>query len=172
MALTTNPYIVRTDLAHHRNFLYSHAYTTLLSQLHPLLTPNTQPFARHAPLRHFTPPSRPSPLSPSTPVTGSAVYLSTEPTWHEGAWPLWTHIVRHVPGCVGIAGGVLVEQVDGHRDCFLVYVGWESVEAHEAYHHTKHFAARRIILGLGNKGYREYGHVKFEGERVGQVARL
>lgn len=111
-------------------------------------------------------------MSPATPVTGSAIYVSTDETWHEGSWPLWTHIVRHVAGNMGIVGGKLLEQVDGRADCYLVYVGWESIEAHEAYHHTEHFAKRRVVLGLGNKGYREYAHIKFEGERVKQAARL
>ncbi|ETN44097.1 uncharacterized protein HMPREF1541_10647 [Cyphellophora europaea CBS 101466] len=156
---------VRTTLAQHQNFLYSAAYDHILQLIQPFLIPDTKPFARHAPLKHFTPERR-SPLSPSTPVTGSAVYVSTDVTWHEGAWPLWTHIVRHVPGCIGIVGGELVEQVDGKSNCYLVYVGWESIKAHEDYHHTKHFASRRVVLGLGNDGYREYGHMVFEGERV------
>jgi hypothetical protein len=163
---------VRTDLAQHRNFIYSASYDRFLSLVRPLLTPNSPaPFARHVRLTHFTP-DRPSPVSPSSPVTGSAIYLSTDATWHEGAWPLWTHIVRHVSGCVGIAGGELLEEVDGHKRCYLVYVGWESIEKHEEYHHTEHFAKRRIVLGLGNKGYREYAHMKFEGERIGALGTM
>jgi hypothetical protein len=127
-------------------------------------------------------------MSPSTPVTGSAIYLETDEAWHEGAWPLWTHIVRHVNGCLGIVGGEIIEELsdevsaggsgsgagksgkDRYRRCYLVYVGWESIKAHEDYHHTKHFASRRVVLGLGNKGYREYAHVKFEGERVAEAS--
>ena len=63
----------------------------------------------------------------------------------------------------------MLEEIDGHDRCYLVYVGWESIEKHEEYHHTEHFAKRRIVLGLGNKGYREYAHMKFEGERVAKV---
>ena len=65
----------------------------------------------------------------------------------------------------------MIEEVDGCKDCYLVYVGWESIEAHEAYHHTEHFAKRRVVLGLGNGGYREYGHVCFDGwrERKGKA---
>ena len=48
---------------------------------------------------------------------------------------------------------------------YIVYVGWESVEKHEAYHHTKHFADHRVILRSGNDGFAEYGHVVFEGGR-------
>ena len=80
--------------------------------------------------------------------------------------------MRHVAGNMGIVGGNVLEEVDGKKDCYLVYVGWESVEAHDAYHHTEHFAKRRVVLGLGNKGYREYAHIKFEGEREKANARL
>lgn len=48
---------------------------------------------------------------------------------------------------------------------YIVYVGWESVEKHEAYHHTKHFAEHRVVLRCGNAGFAEYGHVVFDGER-------
>lgn len=111
-------------------------------------------------------------LGRGAPFTGSAVYVSTDATWSEGAWPLWTHIVRHVDGCLGCAGGEVLEPVDGHSNCYLVYVGWETIEKHEAYHHTNHFAKRRFVLGLGNKGYREYGHIVFNGTREKTTARL
>ena len=71
-----------------------------------------------------------------------------------------------MPGCMGIAGGEVLESVDGHEKSYLVYVGWETIEKHEEYHHTEHFAKRKVVLGLGNKGYREYAHMTFEGERL------
>ena len=86
--------------------------------------------------------------------------------------------MRSVPGCLGIAGGSLLETITdekgSYENCYLVYVGWRSVADHEAYHHTEHFAKRRVVLGLGNGGYREYAHVRFEGERVkgGGAAKL
>ena len=81
--------------------------------------------------------------------------------------------MRYVKGCTGIVGGSVIEEVDGCKDCYLVYVGWKSIELHEEYHHTKHFANRRIVLGLGNEGFREYGHVCFVGSREGRsVAKL
>lgn len=73
--------------------------------------------------------------------------------------------MRYVDGCLGCVGGKVVEKVDGFDNCYVVYVGWESIAKHEQYHHTKHFENRRVILGLGNEGYREYGHIKFEGQR-------
>lgn len=74
---------------------------------------------------------------------------------------------------MGIAGGEIVEEIEGEgKGGYLVYVGWESVEKHEAYHHTEHFAKRRVVLGLGNSGFREYAHMKFEGERTAKGAKL
>ena len=131
----------------------------------PLRNTTTPPLVRHAHLHAFT---LPSPLTaPFPPFAGTAFYTRTTPTWHQGSWPLWTHIVRDIKGCVGIAGGSVEEDVDGQPDCYLVYVGWSSIEEHEAYHHTRHFEKRRVVLGLGNGGYREYGHIVFEGEREG-----
>jgi hypothetical protein len=60
----------------------------------------------------------------------------------------------------------------GKWEGYIVYVGWESVEKHEAYHHTKHFREHSVILRCGNAGFAEYGHVVFEGERVGSGSRL
>jgi hypothetical protein len=48
----------------------------------------------------------------------------------------------------------MVEPVDGYSPCFVVYVGWESLEVHDTYHRR-----RAVILGENNHGFREYGHV-------------
>lgn len=93
---------------------------------------------------------------------GTAIYKGTDAAWHEGAWPLWTHVVRHVDGCRGIAGGSIEEPVDGVEKCYLVYVAWESVKHHDDYHHTEHFRKHFVILNIGHKGYAEYGHVIFK----------
>lgn len=121
------------------------------------------PFTRHAFIEEFTPNSQA--LAKGAPFNGTAVYIETDEAWHIGAWPLWTHIVRYVDGCLGVTGGKVVESVDGHHNCYIVYVGWESIEKHDAYHHTRHFANRYVILSLGHKGYKEYGHVKFHASR-------
>jgi hypothetical protein len=39
--------------------------------------------------------------------------------------------VRYVDGCLGCAGGKVIEPVDGHENSYIVYVGWESIEKHE-----------------------------------------
>lgn len=111
---------------------------------------------------------------------GTALYKDTDAAWHEGAWPLWTHVVRHVDGCRGIAGGGVLEEesVEGKfegsgkgegesgRD-YLVYVAWASVRHHDDYHHTAHFRRHFVILNIGHQGYAEYGHVVFKEIREG-----
>ena len=57
----------------------------------------------------------------------------------------------------------------GKWEGYIVFVGWESVEKHEDYHHTEHFRKNRIVLGYGNVGFAEYGHLVFEGGREGKV---
>jgi heme-degrading monooxygenase HmoA len=154
---------VRATLSQHQNFLYAHDLDQLLETFSPLTGNTTRPLIRHAHLHKFT--DKSALVAPFPKFVGSAIYVSTTPTWHEGSWPLWTHIVRYVKGNNGIVGGSVEEPVDGRRNSYLVYVGWDSVEEHEEYHHTEHFAKRRIVLGLGNEGYREYGHVVFTGWR-------
>ena len=161
---------VRDQLSQQQDFLNSPRFSRFQDALQQLINPSTKLFVRHAYLSEFTPNCQA--LGKGAPFTGSAIYVSTDAAWHQGAWSLWTHIVRHVDGCLGCAGGRVVEAVDGQENSFIVYVGWESIEKHEAYHHTKHFENRRVILALGNKGYREYGHIAFEGSREAAAWRL
>ncbi|KAI1857705.1 hypothetical protein JX265_011120 [Neoarthrinium moseri] len=162
-------HVVRDTRAQHQAFLSSPEHTAFQAILQTLVSSSSPspPLVRHAQLRDFTPGSQA--LGCGAPVSGTAVYVSTDAAWHEGAWPLWTHIVPAVDGCLGCSGGPLEEVVDGHGSCYLVYVGWETVAKHDAYHHTRHFARHGIILRKGNKGWREYGHVRFEGAREGGV---
>lgn len=102
---------------------------------------------------------------------GTAVYTGATDAWYEGAWPLWTHVVRHVEGCEGIAGGRVLEPVGGMDGGYMVYVAWRSVAHHDGYHHTSHFARHRVVLQIGHKGYAEYGHVVFKGVREGPARR-
>lgn len=148
MSISNKP-IVRDTLAQHKNFLFSEDYAKFKTLLKPLVSniPSSEPasfLVRHAHIRDFTP--SPQALAKGAPVTGTAVYVSTTAAWHEGAWPLWTHVVRHVDGCLGCTGGVVEEDVDGRGGCYVVYVGWESIAKHDAYHHTEHFAKNRIIV--------------------------
>lgn len=184
-------HIVRSSLAAHQVWLHSTAYHNFLKVLSPLLNTSVKPVVRHVvPMTTYT-------SSPTTawnaPVTGTAIYLRTTSAWHEGAWPCWTHVVRHVTGNSGISGGKLLEPFNPQvsstlagisappkkgkgsmsnediEDCYLVYVGWESIKAHNDYHHTRHFRDHGVILTLANDGWREYGHVKFEGWRGEQA---
>lgn len=82
------------------------------------------------------------------------------------------------------AGGAWMSRghrwVDGGADgravefCGLLYVGWESVEVHDAYRHTKHFRDRVVILREHNTGHREYGygHLVFAHSRTRPLASL
>lgn len=106
---------------------------------------------------------------------GTAIYTGTDAAW-QYSWPLWTHIVRHVDGCRGIAGGKVLEPVDGRENGYVVYVGWETVKHHNDYHHTEHFQQHRVVLQIGNQGWVEYGHVVFvevrDGEAGGRTSKM
>ena len=85
-------------------------------------------------------------LSKGNPFTGTAYYLApNREGWH-AAWARWATIVSKVPDFMGISGGPVVEDVDGCATSFLVFVGWESVELHDAYHHTEEFARLKYLL--------------------------
>lgn len=120
-------------------------------------------------MSEFTP--QPKALGNGAPVTGTAIYLTPDPAGWEATWALWTTIVPKVPGCLGVTGGWMVEPME-EQLCYVVYVGWESVEVHDAYHHTNHFRQRVVILREHNEGYREYGHVAFKHSRIGRPANL
>lgn len=78
----------------------------------------------------FTP--SPKSLGHGTPVTGTAIYFATDPAGWEKTWALWMTIVPGVPGCLGCAGGWMVEPVEGHECCYTVWVGWQDIEMHDA----------------------------------------
>lgn len=173
--------LVRESLAAHKSYLASASYQRFLHLIRPALNlQHQEPKVRHVEaLTNYTS----KPTTPfRAPVTGTAIYLSTTSAWHEGAWPCWTHVVRHVKGCTGIAGGKVLEPIDAgdvssfagisapktdaeqaYQNCFIVYVGWDSIKHHNDYHHTKHFRDHGVILGIGNEKWREYGHIRFEG---------
>ncbi|KAK4621680.1 hypothetical protein CLAFUW4_07173 [Fulvia fulva] len=173
-------HIVRRNLAQHHQFLKSDSYQQFLA-IHERITGQPQkPVVRHAQIKSWTP-NDPS-LARGAPFVGTAIYLNTIDGWDDGAWPLWTHIVRHVGGCLGCAGGPVLEPVEtcpgplqklleGEKATqtfnrsYIVYVGWESPEKHDAFHHTEHFAKHFVILNCVNDGYAEYGHIVFEGSR-------
>lgn len=156
------------DSLHHGNlFSSSQRYHRDFLPVIKTLADGQEPQTRHATLRNQVPDNPFGPEMLGFPI-GTAIYLGTDAAWHEGAWPLWTHVVRHVDGCKGIAGGSVVEPVGGLQGGYLVYVAWESVGHHKAYHRTQHFARLGVILGIGNKGWVEYGHVVFEEIREGK----
>ncbi|PKY03534.1 hypothetical protein P168DRAFT_327593 [Aspergillus campestris IBT 28561] len=172
----TELHVVRDTLQQHYSLLSSPEWAHLSQKLSNLFTPeSTSPSAitvRHAQMSDFTP--YPQGLGKGAPVTGTAIYLAVEDPedgW-ERVWALWTTLISRVRGCLGCSGGWVVEPVDGHPKCYTVWVGWESVEVHDAYHYTKDFWKKRVILGLHNLGWREYGHVAFTEGRSRRAGRL
>ncbi|KAL2842759.1 hypothetical protein BJY01DRAFT_248913 [Aspergillus pseudoustus] len=166
-------HVVRDHLNQHYAFLTSPEWTSLTTLLKPMYPEHSQTESSesgssattvlHTLLSHFT--HNPRTISSGAPVTGTAIYLTTSRTGWEKTWALWTTIVPNVKGCLGCTGGWIVEPVDGHDGCYVVYVGWASIEDHDAYHHTRDFGRKRVVLALHNVGWRGYGHVRFLGER-------
>ncbi|KAL4798041.1 hypothetical protein BDV19DRAFT_357752, partial [Aspergillus venezuelensis] len=154
--------VVRDSMNAHHAFLKSLIYNNFLSSLSPLSpSGNTSkaPTIYHASLSHFT--KNPSTLSPPSPprpsfITGSAIYLTTSHPSFLKTWSLWTTLIPHIPGCLGCTGGFITESVDGHPAGagYVVYVGWESIQAHEAYHTTKDFRRKGVVLSLWNTGWK------------------
>jgi len=149
-------YLVRERLHQHYDFLASPHYASLKTKFES--TTEGEPTVRHAFLVEYTPNCES--LGRGAPFTGTAIYVDTDRAW-DFAWQLWATIVPRVKGCMGVAGGYIVEPIDGHERCFIAWVGWNTIEEHHAYHHTKHWQDRRAILEQGHKGYREYYHVVF-----------
>ncbi|KAK8064396.1 hypothetical protein PG994_007034 [Apiospora phragmitis] len=94
-------------------------------------------------------------------------------TWVEGEWLLWADAMRRVEGCKTIAGGRLIRRSvaaaplrkpDGSGGGgYLIYVGWETLRHDDEYHGTPHFKEQVMVLSAGGKGFKEYGHVVFQG---------
>ncbi|KAK8029828.1 hypothetical protein PG993_011119 [Apiospora rasikravindrae] len=165
-------HIVKDTLANHHSFFALSDYVNeTLPVLKSLAVPGSPISIRHMSLAQQ---ALANPFSNSLlgyPI-GTAIYKSCNDAWHEGAWPLWTHVVRHIPGCLGIAGGQVHEPVDGMVGSYCVYVGWQTVRHHDDYHHTDHFKKHSVILRIGHEGWTEYGHVVFMGIRESAGARL
>ncbi|KAK8121617.1 hypothetical protein PG984_010287 [Apiospora sp. TS-2023a] len=94
--------------------------------------------------------------------------------WVEGEWLLWADAMRRVEGCKTIAGGRLIKKSvraaplkssdgNGGSAGYLIYVGWETLKHDDEYHGTPHFKEQVMVLSSGGKGFKEYGHVVFQG---------
>lgn len=147
---------VRETLHQHYAFMSSVAYQSY-QKLLGTLTTDDEVVIRHATISEVSPGCRS--LGKGAPFTGTAIYLDANEAW-DAAWALWGTIVVNVDGCAGVAGGHVIEPVEGKRS-FIAWVGWDTIEQHQAYHHSQHFRDRAIILLQGNTGYREYQHVAF-----------
>lgn len=147
-------HIVRNTLEQHKAFHESDSGRLFKMSLQSLMESGPELQAHHVVLETVTG----SPLS--APFTGTALYLSTNEVFTDLVWPLWTHIVRHVPGCIGVMSGKVLDHKSGH-EAFLVYVGWESLELHSAYWEDPGLDDKRGILDMGNRGRTEFYHVVF-----------
>lgn len=160
-------YKVRESLQANKDFLNSELYSkNFRGAIDHLI--EKEPTIRHAYIAEYLPGVES--LGKGAPFTGTAIYLDLDgPKW-DAAWHKWTTIIPHVKGYRGIAGGPIVEDVDGYSNCFIALVGWTTIEEHEAYHHTKDFEEKRYILidpGRSKKRFTRYGHIAFEnGESV------
>ncbi|KFG82207.1 hypothetical protein MANI_025968 [Metarhizium anisopliae] len=133
---------LRDTLFQHYTFLSSSDWTRLTVLLRPLLTNDTATFVvRHAMISDFT--HNPQSLGNGAPVTGTAIYLATDSDGWEKTWALWTTIVPYAKGCLGCAGGWVVEALNGHEKGYVVWVGWESTDLHDAYHDSEDFSKKR-----------------------------
>ncbi|KAG2417319.1 hypothetical protein HFD88_008538 [Aspergillus terreus] len=147
----THIHIVRDSMHQHFTFLSSAQWANLGMVIAPICTSSPESFVvRHAHIENFTP--NPAALGKGAPFTGTAIYLTSTPKDWEKAWALWTTIVSRVEGCMGVTGGWMVEPVEGYETCYTVWVGWESLEVHDKYHHDKNFWKKRIVLQLHNEG--------------------
>lgn len=164
--------VVKNTHSQHHSFISSSKYVDeMLTLLKSFAVPGSLVSIRHMSLTHQV---LANPFSKSLlgyPI-GTAIYKSCNSAWHEGAWPLWTHVVRYVSGCLGIAGGQVLKPVDGMGGSYCVYVGWQTVKHHDDYHHTDHFKRHSVILRIGHEGWTEYGHVLFMGIRENIGGRL
>jgi len=132
---------------------------------------------RHACLHEYSAGCRA--LGRGAPFTGTAYYLAPGRAGWDAAWARWQTIIAKVLGFMGSSGGPMVEEVDGYVTRFLVLMGWETVELHDAYHRTEEFARLRDVLTEPTKGYAYYEHVRFYSEGgdekslvVGNAAKL
>lgn len=157
-------HIVRPSMQAHYAYLAGQVHSRVLEILSELR--KKPPTVRHVSMQPFTTDKSPY----QAPFTGTAIYLDCEPGLWDAAWSLWAKIVPTVDGCAGVAGGYVRELVKGKGRAYVVYVGWDSIEQHDHLHHTEFFFDRRIILGTGNDGWSEYGHVQFIEDMVPNIS--
>lgn len=151
-------HIVRQTLSQHQDFQASEGGREFSSLLSRLVRTGTEPVIRHVLLQDTVPQNG---IAHEAPLTGSAIYVNSNEVYSDYAWPLWTHIVRHAQGNRGVAGGRVIGSEDG-KEAYLVYVGWETNDHHQAFRKSPACADRRVILTLGNDGQHEYYHIVFE----------
>jgi hypothetical protein len=168
-------HVARQKSKQNKEFLKTDTWKQILAAVEQLAPTGADPkkdsVVRHAQLNNHSSGSRA--LGGGAPYTGTAVYFATGRRNWDAVWQLWSTIVPTVPGCMGVSGGWISDAVDipgapknikgggKWKNCFIAWVGWETIEAHDAFHDTEEFKKRGIILREANFGYTEYGHVSF-----------
>ncbi|KAK8103421.1 uncharacterized protein PG998_010454 [Apiospora kogelbergensis] len=103
------------------------------------------------------------------PVSTALYGNDDDDSWIEGEWLLWADAMRRVEGCKTIAGGRLIKarrrggettHDDGRR-----WGRWRqwTLKHDDEYHGSPHFKEQVMVLSSGGKGFKEYGHVVFQG---------
>lgn len=148
-------HIVRSTLEEHTTFAKSSEGQKFHAILKDIIEPNTEIEIQHVALSDF------SENALKAPITGTALYLSTNEIFTTLVWPLWTHIVRHKRGFRGLTTGKVLDHKSG-QECYLVYAGWDSLEAHREYWEGEDIRNKDGILDMGNGGRTEFYHLVFE----------
>jgi hypothetical protein len=168
-------HVARQKSKQNKDFLKSDAFKQILAEVQKLAPAGAdatkETVVRHAQLNNFS--SGSQALGGGAPYTGTAIYFATGRRNWDAAYNLWSTIVPTVPGCLGVSGGWISDEVQipgapknvkgggKWKNSFIAWVGWDSVEAHDAFHGTEDFKKRGVILQQANFGYTEYGHVSF-----------
>lgn len=172
-------HVAREKSKQNKDFLTSDTFKAILAQVQELAPEGVdvvkETAIRNAQLNNYSSGSRA--LGAGAPYTGTAIYFATGRRNWNAAYELWSTIVPTIPGCLGVSGGWISDEVQipgaptnikgggKWKNCFVAWVGWESVEAHDAFHGTEDFKKRGVILQQANFGYTEYGHVSFTNTR-------
>lgn len=172
-------HVARQKAKQNKEFVKSDAWLQILTAVQKLAPEGADAkkdtVVRNAMLNNHSSGSRA--LGGGAPYTGTAVYFATGRRNWDAVWQLWSTIVPTVPGCMGASGGWITDEVDipgapknmkgggKWKNCFIAWVGWESVEAHDDFHKAEDFKKRGRLLSEANFGYTEYGHVCFDHSR-------
>lgn len=105
-------HVVRQTMAEHHHFEQSSAFTKFDRLAHDL-SPGAELPIRYTYLHDMTPNSR---ALRDAPFTGTALYIGIDSHCWDPAWALWSTIVPNWKGCVGVSGGYIIDDLEGHGE--------------------------------------------------------